>query len=112
MTHLPLRLAGIALTALVLFTIDLNQRDALHGLILPLLLAGGAYLITQSIMAVALAVLTLSAANAQLAAEHWLEAYAYPALALVSGLTCLSLLIIRFRARVHATRKERWAHRQ
>ena len=55
MTALPQRLAGVVLTLGSVFMIDLNQINPLHQLWLPLMLAAGAYLMTQSIMAVAIA---------------------------------------------------------
>lgn len=111
MTNLPQRFIGIAICSAVLFTMDLAQASVMHALILPLLLALAAYLITQSLMAVALASFTLALANADLAADFWVIRWAYPALAVLGIGTCLSLLVKRFRKRIETTREERWAPR-
>ena len=58
--YLSLRMAGVVVTLAVLFVIDLNVDDEINQLWLPLLLAAGAYLMTLSVMAVAIAVGTLA----------------------------------------------------
>ena len=54
--YLSLRMAGVVVTLAVLFVIDLNVDNVINQLWLPLLLAAGAYLMTLSVMAVAIAV--------------------------------------------------------
>ena len=90
---------------------DLAQTSVVHALVLPLLLAVAAFLITQSLMAVALAAFALALSNADLTADFWVIRWAYPAIAILGIGTCFSLLVTRFRKRIEATREERWAPR-
>jgi hypothetical protein len=112
MTQLPQRIVGIVIMGAVLFTLDLGQPNVAHALGLPLLLAAAAYLITQSLMAVALATFTLAAANADLGADFWVLRWGYPTVAAISLAVCLVLAAVRFRDRVRATREARWANRE
>jgi hypothetical protein len=112
MTALPQRFAGVVLTLGTIFMIDLNQINPLHQLWLPLLLAAGAYLMTQSIMAVAIACGTLAFTHINSASPFWVESIAYPGITLVCVVIIATTLIQRFRRRIKATHDERWAQRQ
>ena len=107
MTALPQRFAGVVLTLGTIFMIDLNQINPLHQLWLPLLLAAGAYLMTQSIMAVAIACGTLAFTHINSASPFWVESIAYPGITLVCVLIIATTLIQRFRRRIKATHDER-----
>ena len=72
--HLSLRMAGVALILAVLFVLDLNQNDPANQLWLPLLLAAGAFLMTLSAMAVAIAVVTLAILHMDLDSTFWVTA--------------------------------------
>ena len=72
--HLSLRMAGVALILAVLFVLDLNQNDQANQLWLPLLLAAGAFLMTLSAMAVAIAVGTLAILHMDLDSTFWVTA--------------------------------------
>ena len=109
--HLSLRMAGVVVTLAVLFVIDLTVDDVVNQLWLPLLLAAGAYLMTLSLMAVAIAVGSLALLPADLAAAFWVPATAYPMLVAVSALIIGWILIQRFRQRIKDTHEERWANR-
>tara|TARA_B100001564_G_C20462839_1_gene588848 strand:- start:37 stop:405 length:369 start_codon:yes stop_codon:yes gene_type:complete len=109
--HLSLRMAGVVVTLAVLFVIDLTVDDVVNQLWLPLLLAAGAYLMTLSLMAVAIAVGSLALLHADLAAAFWVPANAYPMLVAVSALIIGWILIQRFRQRIKDTHEERWANR-
>ena len=69
-------MAGVVVTLAVLFIIDLTVDDTFNQLWLPLLLATGAYLMTLSIMAVAIAVGSLAVLHTDLAAAFWVPAIA------------------------------------
>ena len=112
MSRLVQRGIGVILMGAILFTLDIAQETVWHALILPVLLGIAAYLITQSLMAVALAVATLAFANADLDAEFWVTRWAYPGIAIVAAAVCVCLAAARFIARVRDTRAARWAHRQ
>ena len=109
--HLSLRMAGVVVTLAVLFVIDLTVDDVVNQLWLPLLLAAGAYLMTLSLMAVAIAVGSLALLHADLATAFWVPATAYPMLVAVSALIIGWILIQRFRQRIKDTHEERWANR-
>ena len=109
--HLSLRMAGVVVTLAVLFVIDLTVDDVVNQLWLPLLLAAGAYLMTLSLMAVAIAVGSLALLHADIAAAFWVPATAYPMLVAVSALIICWILIQRFRQRIKDTHEERWANR-
>ena len=109
--HLSLRMAGVVVTLAVLFVVDLTVDDVANQLWLPLLLAAGAYLMTLSLMAVAIAVGSLALLHADLAAAFWVPATAYPLLVAVSALIVSWILVQRFRQRIEDTHEERWANR-
>ena len=109
--HLSLRMAGVVVTLAVLFVLDLTVNDVANQLWLPLLLAAGAYLMTLSLMAVAIAVGSLALLHADLAAAFWVPATAYPLLVAVSALIVSWILVQRFRQRIEDTHEERWANR-
>mgnify|MGYP006223302557 CR=1 FL=1 len=92
--------------------IDLNQINPLHQLWLPLMLAAGAYLMTQSIMAVAIACGTLAFTHINSTSPFWVESIAYPSIVFVCLTVIAMTLIQRFRKRIKATHDERWARRQ
>ena len=112
LNNLSLRLAGVVVILTVLFVIDLNVDDAVNQLWLPLLLAAGAYLITLSLMAVAITAATLAFLHMELGATFWVPALAYPALLAVCSAYIGWVLLQRFRQRIKDTHEERWASRQ
>ena len=112
LSNLSLRLAGVVVISAALFVIDLNVDDAVNQLWLPLLLAAGAYLMTLSLMAVAITVATLAFLHMELGAAFWVPALAYPALLAVCSAYIGWVLLQRFRQRIEDTHEERWASRQ
>ena len=112
LNNLSLRLAGVVVILAVLFVIDLNIDDAVNQLGLPLLLAAGAYLMTLSLMAVAITAATLAFLHMELGATFWVSALAYPALLAVCSAYIGWVLLQRFRQRIKDTHEERWASRQ
>lgn len=112
LNNLSLRLAGVVIILAVLFVIDLNIDDAVNQLWLPLLLAAGAYLMTLSLMAVAITAATLAFLHMELSATFWVPAIAYPALLIICGFYIAWVLLQRFRQRIKDTHEERWANRQ
>ena len=112
LSNLSLRLAGVVVISAALFVIDLNVDDAVNQLWLPLLLAAGAYLMTLSLMAVAITAATLAFLHMELGAAFWVPALAYPALLAVCSSYIGWVLLQRFRQRIEDTHEERWASRQ
>ena len=112
LNNLSLRLAGVVIILAVLFVIDLNIDDAVNQLWLPLLLAAGAYLMTLSLMAVAITAATLAFLHMELSATFWVPAIAYPALLIICGFYIAWVLLQRCSQRIKDTHEERWANRQ
>ena len=112
LSNLSLRLAGVVVISAALFVIDLNVDDAVNQLWLPLLLAAGAYLMTLSLVAVAITAATLAFLHMELGAAFWVPALAYPALLAVCSAYIGWVLLQRFRQRIEDTHEERWASRQ
>ena len=112
LSHPWSRAAGVVLTAAVVFVLDTQSASVLHALILPLLLALAAWLMTRSAMAVAFATFTLAAISTRLDAPSWIPSIAYPGIALVALAACLFIIAQRFRERIAATHEERWAQRR
>ena len=112
LSHPWQRSAGLLLAALVLFVLDPQQTGIMHGLILPLLLACAALLLTRSPMAVLIAILALSTIAADLDANDWVVSRAYPLLASCSFVGCLVVIWQRLQERARATHDERWAGRR
>ena len=112
LSNLSLRLAGVVVISAALFVIDLNVDDAVNQLWLPLLLAAGAYLMTLSLMAVAITAATLAFLHMELGAAFWVPALAYPALLAICSAYIGWVLLQRFRQRIEDTHEERWASRQ
>jgi hypothetical protein len=112
MNHMSLRIAGVVLILAVLFVLDLTVDNATNQLWLPMLLAAGAYLMTLSLMAVAIAVGTLAILHMDLQAVFWVQATAYPILVAISAVIIGWTLLQRFRQRIRDTHDERWANRR
>ena len=112
MNHMSLRIAGVVLILAVLFVLDLTVENATNQLWLPMLLAAGAYLMTLSLMAVAIAVGTLAILHMDLQAVFWVQATAYPILVAISAVIIGWTLLQRFGQRIRDTHDERWANRR
>ena len=105
------RLAGLLLIFLGLALYDPESSAALHRLLLPALLAAGAWALVQNIAVVALATAVLGVIHLDFAASSWVDRYAYPAITAAAVLTLLAIGIQRFRRRILETREARWSER-
>ncbi|XOV84153.1 MAG: hypothetical protein ACFHXK_03335 [bacterium] len=112
LTHPWLRIGGVALAAAIVFLLNIEDPRPLHQLWLPLCLAGAAYLITQSAMAVAIAAFALATAHSDPDAASWIPSIAYPAVALISMIIIFGIAWHRFRRHIAATHEARWAARR
>ena len=111
LSHPWLRVSGVVLAAAGVFLLDINNPSATHQLWLPLALAVAAYLMTQSLMAVAFASFALASAHTNFDDLSWIPARGYPAIALLSLGVCLFIGTLRFRRRIAETHDARWAAR-
>lgn len=107
-----LRSIGLACILAGFLTFDENATTILHTLWLPLLMAVGAALALQNVLAVALAITALAGIHADPDAADWATSRAYPALAILSSTVIFVILILRFRASINATRAARHAQRE
>jgi hypothetical protein len=112
MQQTQFRVAGAALALAAVFVLDLGQSSALHKLWLPGLLALGIYLMTFSIMAVALTCGALAALHLDLNSSSWIQAKAYPLVAAISILVAGGIGVLRFRKHIAQTHEARWAGRR
>ncbi len=112
LSHPWSRALGVVAAAMIVFFLDTQSISALHRLILPLGLAVAAWLMTRSLMAVAFATFTMAAISTRWSAESWIPSIAYPTVAAIALLVCLTVITQRFRERIAQTHEERWARRR
>ncbi len=105
------RLAGLLAIFVALALYDPASPDALHRLVIPGVMAVGAWALVQNLAAVALATAVLGFIHLEVGAEGWIDRYAYPLLTALAGLVFLGILIRRFRRRIVETRAARWSER-
>ncbi len=106
------RLIGLATVLVCLALYDPDGTTALQRLLLPLLMAAGAWALVQNLAAVALTVAVLGVIHLNLDGGDWIDRVAWPVLTLAATGVCLAILIRRFRARIAATHEARWADRR
>ena len=107
-----LRLLGfISLIACLVFY-DSTSSTTTHRLVVPLLMAAGSWALVQNATAVLLGISVLTFIHTDLAASHWIDRFAFPALAALSTLALLAILVARFRRYIKATHAERWTERR
>lgn len=88
------------------------EPTLVNDLLLPLLAAICAWLLTGSVLAVSLGIALLAGAHSQPGAADVLAGRVHPALALAATLVVLGILARRFRATLLRVRAERHARRQ
>lgn len=107
-------LRGVGLTLILASSLifDSHSDEPLHDLWLPLVMAIGAMLALQNILAVALGTTALAGIHTNVHSTDWVPAQAYPLLALLGSVTIAVILVRRFRERIVTTRAEREARRR
>jgi hypothetical protein len=106
------RLIGLATVLVCLALYDPAGAGALQRLLLPLLMALGAWALVQNLAAVALAVAVLGLIHLDLTTGDWIDRIAWPILTLAAIATLIAIMIRRFRARISETHAARWAERR
>ena len=106
------RLIGLAVVLVGLAFYDPTATSALQRLVLPLLMAAGAWALVQNLAAVALAVAVLGAIHWDLSTGDWIDRIAWPILTLIASLTIGWILRGRFRQRIRDTHEARWQSRR
>lgn len=107
-----LRGVGLILILASSLIFDGHSDAPLHDLWLPLVMAIGAILALQNILAVALGTTALAGIHTDFQSADWISAQAYPLLALLGSVTIVVILVQRFRERIITTRSEREARRR
>ncbi|HAR30586.1 MAG TPA: hypothetical protein DCR65_03615 [Gammaproteobacteria bacterium] len=111
MSHLPSRLAGMALVVLVIALWDPVSGTVAMRVGLPLIVAIGAALMVRNIAAVAFAAALLAGIHSQPGGEDPVTAIAWP-IACVAAIATLAVIWgRRFRERIKATHGARWRNR-
>ena len=100
---------GLILLLACSFVFDSSSDAPQHSLWIPLVMAVGAMLALQNVLAVALAVTALAGIHSTIGSPDWI---AYPMLALTGACTVTGILVHRFRLRIVATRAAREARRR
>ena len=106
------RLVGLAAILICLAIYDPQGSDAWHRLILPLLMAAGAWALVQNLAAVVLAVAVLGVIHLDLSSGDWIDRIAWPLLTAAAVATFVWILIGRFRQRIRDTHEARWQQRK
>ena len=109
---LMLRLAGVVTILCGLAFVDINSSTVLHRLVLPLIMAAGAWAVIQNLAAVALVVAVLALIRTDLSIDHWIDSIAYPVLAGGAVLVLGVIACRRFNNRIARTHESRWADRE
>ena len=105
------RMVGLALILGFLLGYDPGGYGLGNGLLLPLALALGAWMILRSALALALAAALLAGAHSAPGADDVSAGLIYPLVALAAGCTVLASLGHRFHRHMRATRGARWGQR-
>lgn len=103
---------GLMLLLACSFVFDSSSDAPQHSLWIPLVMAVGAMLALQNVLAVALAVTALAGIHSTIGSPDWIVSRAYPMLALTGACTVTGILVHRFRLRIVATRVAREARRR
>lgn len=110
--RLWLRLTGLLVLLSCLALLDPGSASVFHRLVIPLIMAAGTWALIQNAAAVALGATVLGAIHSELAATHWIDRLAYPALTLTGSAVLAVITFRRFRHRISRTHEARWADRR
>ena len=111
MNQIGRRVTGMVMLLAAAVIYDATSDSLLHRLAVPGVMALGAWLIVQNVAAILIAVTLIAITRCDLASSELLAARVYPGIALVAGIGLGAITLARFRARIVATRADRWRHR-
>lgn len=111
LTRLPWRLAGLLLLGLLVILYQPESAAALQRLVIPIAMAGAAWLLVQNVAAVALSAGVLALIHSTPGSGDWISGIAYPVLAGLCAVVAGGVYLQRFRQRIRATHDARWQHR-
>lgn len=104
----PLRILGLVVLMGVILSFNPGSSGLLQQLMLPVLLAVAAWLITRSSMAVALGGAIVAGIHSNLQSPDWIVSLAYPIICAICTIIIMAICIRRFRQRIHSTHSDRW----
>jgi hypothetical protein len=110
--RLPWRVAGVALLAVLTVVYEPSAGGPLQRLLIPIGMAVATGLLVQNAAAVAIGAGALSAIHAAPRSADWIDAIAYPLLALCCAGILAAILLRRFRRHIADTHDARWRHRR
>lgn len=107
-----LRICGLVMVIAGLALYDTHDVSITHRVLLPLVMAVGAWALVQNTAAVAMGVTVLAVIHSDLDSDNRVDRIAYP---LIAGAGAVTLAVIawrRFRARIRDTHAARWSSRR
>lgn len=110
--HLPWRIAGLALLAVLVVVYHPEQGGVIHRLAIPMAMAVATWMLVQNLAAVALGAGVLAGIHSAPGSGDWIRALGYPILAAACAAIVGVVVVQRFRRRIAATHDARWRHRQ
>ncbi len=111
MTHIGRRVLGVVVLLAAAVIYDTHSDSLLHRLAVPGVMAFAAWLVVQNIAAVLVAVTVIALTRTDFTSSEVLASRVYPGIALAAGVGLGAITLARFRARIAATRADRWRHR-
>lgn len=111
LSHLPWRLAGVVLLALLVVAYQPDRHDPVQRLLIPVGMALGAWMMVQNAAAVALGAGVLAILHSEPGGSDPIRAIAYPLLAALCCAVAGTVFVRRFRQRIADTHEARWRHR-
>ncbi len=106
------RMLGLVVIVVTLVWYEPGASGAVQRLVLPLVMALGAWWLVRNLAAVALGASVLATIHSNPGSADWISGYAYPAVALASAAVLLWIVRDRFRERIAATHEARWRARR
>jgi hypothetical protein len=111
LTRLPWRVAGLTLLIACVLVYDPSSDSALQRLLVPLIMALGAWALIRNLTVVAMAVAVLAVLASAPGSGDWITSLAYPATAAAASFAVIWSAVRRFRLRIRETHAERWSDR-
>ena len=111
MTHIPSRLIGAGILLATALIYDADASNLGHRLLIPTFMAFAAWLVIQNLAAVLIVVAVVATTRSNFASADVLASRVFPVVALVAGFGLGTIGLLRFRARIVATRAARWRGR-
>jgi hypothetical protein len=110
--RMGLRACGLVMVIAGLALYDTYDVSFTHRVLLPLVMAVGAWALVQNTAAVAMGVTVLAMIHSDLDSTNPIDRIAYPLIAGTGTVTLAVIVWRRFRARIRNTHAARWSSRR